>query len=329
MPIWGTIPHGLATPTGPETTAPPQSITWSSEETSRKLMFTPVTKFSPRASSLNPGGQVGEPESSSVEVEMHEPDNRQHDHGERHVSPAQRGGIAGRGLRPHHRQLEGAEGGGRDRQREKQQVGVLRSLLEPDEKMDDTERQARRGHHDPGDFDPVHLVTDAEGAVGAPAHSTPRLSHRHARIRSIKQGVIFSCGTPGRLSQRCAGIAAVARILSLNCPTCAPRPLACSSGVRQPLNAREARGEVPEKRQQQLPRKRRHHAGLHAPLDQPGHLARRLSTGIAKGSLPMSTPSTMSVLMYPGRMSVIVMPLRLSSTRAESRYMEKPALLAQ
>ena len=54
LPIWGTIAHGLATPTGPETTAPPHSITWSSEETSRKLTFTPVTKFSPSASNLRP-----------------------------------------------------------------------------------------------------------------------------------------------------------------------------------------------------------------------------------------------------------------------------------
>ena len=53
LPSWGTIPHGLATPTGPETTAPPHNINWSSEETSRKLMFTPVAKFSANASSAS------------------------------------------------------------------------------------------------------------------------------------------------------------------------------------------------------------------------------------------------------------------------------------
>ena len=39
---------------------------------------------------------------------------------------------------------EGAEAGGRHRKREEKQACVLRSLLEPDEKMEDTERQARR-----------------------------------------------------------------------------------------------------------------------------------------------------------------------------------------
>ncbi len=113
------------------------------------------------------GGQVCEPESPGVEIEMHEPDNRQNDHGKWDVGPAQHGGVAGSGLRLHHRQLERAENSGREGKREEQQVGVLRSLLEPDEKMDDTQRQTGRGHHDPGDLDPVHIVADTERAASA------------------------------------------------------------------------------------------------------------------------------------------------------------------
>jgi hypothetical protein len=79
------------------------------------------------------------------------------------VSPAQCGGIARRGLLTHRCQLECAKSSGRDGEREEQQMRVLRSLLAPDEKMDDTERQAGRGHHDPGDLDPVHLVIDTHG----------------------------------------------------------------------------------------------------------------------------------------------------------------------
>ena len=100
LPICGTIAHGLATPTGPETTTPPHSIIWSSAVTSRKLMFTPVTKFSAERQQPKARGRVGEPESSGVEVEVHEPDHRQHEHRERHVGPAQRGGVAGRRLAP-------------------------------------------------------------------------------------------------------------------------------------------------------------------------------------------------------------------------------------
>ena len=46
--------------------------------------------------------------------------------------------------------------------------------------------------------------------------------------------------------------------------------------VGQPLDSREALGEVSHERSYQLPRECGHHAGFHAPGDQPGHLACRL-----------------------------------------------------
>ena len=170
LPIWGTIAHGFATPTGPATSAPPQRH-WSSVETSRKLTFTPVRKFSASPSSRNrwPPRRA---RPSGAEVEMHEPDHRQHQHCERHVGPAQRVGVVGADS-SHHRQLEGTEGSGRDRQGEEQQVGVVRPLLEPDEEVDDAERQARRGHCDPGDFDPAHVGANMKAAVAEPV---PRVS---------------------------------------------------------------------------------------------------------------------------------------------------------
>ena len=37
---------------------------------------------------------------------------------------------------------------------------MIRSLLDPDEEVNDAERQARRGHCDPSDLNPVHVVVD-------------------------------------------------------------------------------------------------------------------------------------------------------------------------
>ena len=54
LPICGTMARGLATPMGPVTTTPPHNISGSSAETSVKLMFTPVAKFSASASRRNP-----------------------------------------------------------------------------------------------------------------------------------------------------------------------------------------------------------------------------------------------------------------------------------
>src|SRR5258706_15151298 len=61
--------------------------------------------------------------------------------------------------------------------------------------MDDTERQTRRGHHDPDDFDPVHLVTDTEDVVVAPSGAAvPSPLLRYSQ--SAQQ--VFSCGRLAR-----------------------------------------------------------------------------------------------------------------------------------
>ena len=54
MPICATIAQGLALPIGPATTTSPHSASRSSEDTSRKLTLTPVTKFSASAASRKP-----------------------------------------------------------------------------------------------------------------------------------------------------------------------------------------------------------------------------------------------------------------------------------
>jgi hypothetical protein len=60
--------------------------------------------------------------------------------------------------------------------------------LLPDEQMDDAEHHARRDHHDPGDLDPVHLVTGTERVIATAAPATlspmnPSLGlHRRAGV---------------------------------------------------------------------------------------------------------------------------------------------------
>ena len=176
-------------------------------------MFTPVTKFRPSASQPKAGDRVGEPESSGVEVEMHEPDDRQHDQRERHVGPTQRGGVGRRRLRPHHRQLEGAEDRRRDGEREKQQMGVLRLLLEPDEQMNDAERQTRRGHRDPDNLDPVHVIATIEAAVAASPNARVGvgLPVRRATDRSDLASAIMAVSPTARLRQRRPASPRVAR----------------------------------------------------------------------------------------------------------------------
>ena len=115
----------------------------------------------------NADHRPGEPESAGVEVQVHEPDARDDDHRKRNVRPACEVGEAVRRRGPHACQLEGAVRRGRHGQYEEQEVGELRTLLLPDEQMNNAEHQARRNHHDPGDFDPVHPVTGTEGAVAA------------------------------------------------------------------------------------------------------------------------------------------------------------------
>ena len=131
-----------------------------------------------------PDHRVGEPEPARIEVQAHESHDRDHEHRERHVGPACVTGEIGRCLGMHSREFVGTVGRRRGREHEEQQIGVLRSLLLPDEQMDNAEHEARGDHHDPGNLQPVHLVTDIEGAVGAPSHSTPRPFRRQVRMRS-------------------------------------------------------------------------------------------------------------------------------------------------
>ena len=123
----------------------------------------------------NSDHRVGEPEPARVEVQAHESHDGDHEHRERHMGPARVTGEVGRCRGIHSREFVSTVGRRRGREHEEQQIGVLRSLLLPDEQMDNAEHEARGDHHDPGNLQPVHLVTDKEGAVGAPSPSIPRL----------------------------------------------------------------------------------------------------------------------------------------------------------
>ena len=79
------------------------------------------------------GGRPGEPEPPGVEVEVHEPDDRQHEQSPAARAPSAVWRRTRRRWRVHHRQLEDTEDSRRDCERKEQQVGDLRSLLEPDE----------------------------------------------------------------------------------------------------------------------------------------------------------------------------------------------------
>ena len=62
-------------------------------------------------------------------------------------------------------ELEPAEHGGRYGEQGEQQMAVVAELADPDEQMNDRERQARRGHHAPDDDDPAHGVPKSGGPV--------------------------------------------------------------------------------------------------------------------------------------------------------------------
>ena len=109
---WGTTVHGFGTPTGAATHSPPQTTKRSSPVTSRKLTLTPVVKLSTRASRRVAHVASASSRVARAEIEIDEPDHRQHERAQRHVRPAQRRGVCLRSDRLHEQKLAPAEHGG-------------------------------------------------------------------------------------------------------------------------------------------------------------------------------------------------------------------------
>ena len=74
------------------------------------------------------------------------------------MRPAQRRRVVVGRCRPHHAQLEDAEHGHRGRDHEEQQVAVPARLPDPDQQVDETQGEAGRPDHGPGDVDPAHRL---------------------------------------------------------------------------------------------------------------------------------------------------------------------------
>ncbi len=89
----GTIAHGFGMPMGPATTAPPQSMQMVQRGDFPKVHVHARQEIQREGDQPNPDYCVGEPESTCVEIEAHEPHDREDEHGERHMRPACVGGV--------------------------------------------------------------------------------------------------------------------------------------------------------------------------------------------------------------------------------------------
>jgi hypothetical protein len=119
-----------------------------------------------RREDAQPATPVREPQPADAEIEANERKDRHDQDDDGYLHHAYRKPIVGRRLRAHGEQFEHAEQRDGYSDDEEQQIGVLRSLLEPDREMNEPERQARGSHHRPGDVDPVHLSVPRAGSIG-------------------------------------------------------------------------------------------------------------------------------------------------------------------
>ena len=197
---WGTMAHGIRNADGSRDDDASWKVQMTQGRDFLKVHVHAGQEVRHETNQPNPDHCASEPESAGIEVKAHESHGRYHEHGEGDVRVASVGREVGRGDCAHSRELVGPVRRGRSREHEEQHVGVLRAVLLPDKQVDDAEHQARRDHHRPGGFKPIHRVNVTVGAeVNATAFSPP-CSDGQSRLRVAT--IIFD---RGGCTPRCGG----------------------------------------------------------------------------------------------------------------------------
>ena len=85
---WGTIAHGFADTDGPGDDGAAPELQMVQRGDFPEVDVDAGQEIQREGDQPKPDHRVGEPESAGVEVKAHEPHDRDHEHGERHVRPA-------------------------------------------------------------------------------------------------------------------------------------------------------------------------------------------------------------------------------------------------